>query len=121
MFGSPVCREQVKGRCNSYCYSGDFACDGPDGGAFGRGGTEGAAKGKAGAKAPSDSKAGAPQPDTSPNDCAALARVTPTGLAVKVKSGMPHMAYNTDGFYVRAAACFIAERFKAGPSIGPVV
>jgi len=111
MFGSPVCREQVKDRCNSYCYAGDFACDGPDGGAFGRGGVDGIAKGMMGAKAPSQS--GAPQPDIGPNDCAALAKVNPTGIAVKVKSGIPHLAYSGDGFFIRAAACYIAEKYQA--------
>jgi hypothetical protein len=29
-------------------------------------------------------------------------------------SGQAHMAYNRDGYYVEAAACYIVKKFKAG-------
>jgi hypothetical protein len=111
MFGSPVCQPQVQGRCNSYCYKGDFACDGANGGAFGSGGTKGIALGK-GSMSPKSS--GGPAriaKRATLDEACSNASVEPRGYVPKV-SGMPHMAYNTDGYYVRAAACFVASQFK---------
>jgi hypothetical protein len=114
MFGSPRCPEEVKGRCNSYCYKGDFACDGPTGGAFGSGGTEGAAKGMSGiggAKGvPKGRDAGMKRVIGTEDGCAETSKLEVTGVVPKV-NGMPHMVYSSDGVYVKAAACYIKSQF----------
>ena len=109
MFGSPACPSQVADRCNSYCYKGDFACnDGVSVGKFGLGGTEGfAGKGKGGKGAVS--RVGPQRFEAV--DAACAADVNPKGYVPKV-AGMPHMVYNTDGYYVRAAACYVASQYK---------
>jgi hypothetical protein len=101
MFGSPICQPQVANRCNSYCYKGDFACDGPNGGAFGSGGTKDAAAGMKGGKG-TDVPKGSSGPSLAVeranlDDGCPATNVDPRGYVPKV-SGMPHMAYNTDGY-----------------------
>jgi hypothetical protein len=116
MFGSPACPTQVADRCNSYCYKGDFACnDGVNVGKFGSGGTKGivrkgAPKGKGG-KGASMLMLSLENQRLVADDPGCAANVDPKGYVPKV-SGMPHMAYNTDGYYIQAAACYIASQFK---------
>lgn len=113
MFGSPKCPKEVEGRCNSYCYKGDFACDGPTGGAFGSGGTEGVAKGMGGLKGVPNKGSRATVTRRvmesgivvgAGDSCAEVEKLAVTGVVPKVK-GMPHMAYSSDRLYVKAAAC----------------
>jgi hypothetical protein len=112
MFGSPVCQPQVADRCKSYCYKGDFACDGANGGAFGSGGTKGVALGKGGKGTPRPKDPSGPIKFTKrAEDACSTAGLDPRGYVPKV-SGMPHLAYNTDGYYIRAAACYVASQFK---------
>lgn len=118
MFGSPKCPKEVEGRCNSYCYKGDFACDGPTGVAFGSGGTEGVAKGLDGAKGVPPKGGSGPATITrnvmglgTDDACAEVEKLAVTGVVLKVK-GIPHLVYSSDGVYVRAAACYIKSEFE---------
>jgi hypothetical protein len=100
MFGSPVCQPQVADRCNSYCYKGDFACDGPNGGAFGAGGTKDAMAGLKGGNGIAGLKGlggalAAMKRGVLEDGCAANVEVK--GYVPKA-SGQAHMAYNTDGY-----------------------
>jgi hypothetical protein len=101
MFGSPVCQPQVADRCNSYCYKGDFACDGPKGGAFGAGGTKDAAAGMRGGKwidlSDGPSRSFSALQRASLDDGCPATNADPRGYVPKA-SGIPHMAYNTDGY-----------------------
>jgi hypothetical protein len=122
MFGSPKCPKEVEGRCNSYCYKGDFACDGPTGGAFGSGGTEGVAKGMlgiGGVKGVSKGGAGVKRVlgVRTEDGCAEVSKLEVTGVVPKVK-GMAHMVYASDGVYVRAAACYIKSQFEKLKVVG---
>jgi hypothetical protein len=50
-----------------------------------------------------------------PQTC--LANVQETGFIPRVgsKTGTgPHLSYNADGYMIKAAACYINERYKAG-------
>jgi hypothetical protein len=124
MFGSPACREQVADRCNSYCYKGDFACDGPKGGAFGEGGVNGlklpSGKGPGGKRLERKGPGLMGMPEMSINtvgiqegrlDDACPLIMDVRGHVPKV-SGMPHEAYSADGYYIYAAACYVVNQFK---------
>lgn len=114
MFGSPKCPKEVEGRCNSYCYKGDFACDGPTGGAFGSGGTEGVAKGLGGAEGVPKEGSGSAvvlRGLGADDGCAEVENLAVTGVVPKVK-GIPHMVYSSDGVYLRAAACCVKSQFE---------
>jgi hypothetical protein len=120
MFGSPKCPGEVEGRCNSYCYKGDFACDGPKGGAFGSGGTEGIAKGVEGARSSGGGGGGSAivvGRGTMEDTCAEVGKLAVTGVVPRVK-GMPHMVYSSDGVYVKAAACYIKSQFEKLKVVG---
>jgi Cutinase len=104
MFGSPACPAAVRDRCKSFCHKGDFVCDA-------------AAKGRA-PKLPG----GVPSvltPDRlversldaaeCPKDVPESGYVAKAGLSSGVG---PHLSYNSDGYYVKAAACYIYDRFK---------
>lgn len=126
MFGSPKCPKEVEGRCNSYCYKGDFACDGPTGGAFGSGGTEGVAKGLGGTKGVPPKRGSGPAVmmrrrdvvgKSAEDSCAEVEKLPVTGVVPKVK-GIPHLVYSSDGVYVRAAPCYIKSRFEKLKVVG---
>jgi hypothetical protein len=95
MFGSPVCQPQVADRCNSYCYKGDFACDGPTGGAFGNGGTKDVAAGRRGGAKGSGGASIMVKREPLQDGCAANVEVR--GYVPKA-SGQAHLAYNRDGY-----------------------
>jgi hypothetical protein len=100
MFGSPACPSQVADRCNSYCYKGDFACDGANGGAFGSGGTKGVQAGLKGMGG-SGAKGLGGSPETMMRtvlqDGCPATNIETRGYTPK-GSGMPHMLYNSDGY-----------------------
>jgi pimeloyl-ACP methyl ester carboxylesterase len=110
MFGSPGCPAAVKDRCNSYCNKGDFVCDSAGKGKGGKGkfGGKGFPKG---AKGP---KAGGPvsemvERSIMADECAVEEK------HVARTPGNAHLAYNADGYYVKAAACYINAAYrKAG-------
>jgi hypothetical protein len=106
MFGGQACPSQVAGRCKSFCNAGD-ACMG------------GSAKGVPKAVVPP-----AVPPKASP---VAAAKGTWINLAapnctadveekghqpITVKGESAHTVYNKDGYYVKAAACYIVSQYK---------
>ena len=112
MFGSPPCPAAVRDRCNSYCNKGDFVCDGAGKGKGGKGG-----KGKGGKgfpKGPKGAKSAGPSSEMAErsimaDDCAVEDK------HVAKTPGNAHLAYNADGYYVKAAACYINAAYrKAG-------
>ncbi|KAF2435156.1 alpha/beta-hydrolase [Tothia fuscella] len=136
MFGSPACPGAVKGKCISFCNQGDTVCSSRPGGAppgvsGGGGGAPAAAAEGAAApkmpKMPKMPKGGAPKdmggmPGMSSQehkrsmmavaalpDCATALTWT---TANKGKGG--HMTYNSDGLYVREAACYIKAMYSRG-------
>ncbi|KAF2665598.1 alpha/beta-hydrolase [Microthyrium microscopicum] len=108
MFGSPKCQPQVVGRCNSYCYVGDFACDGPGGGKFGNGGTESL-----------NLRVKREEMEMAVN-CEKLLALKPQGEKSRFASGFggAHMSYAADGVYVQAAACYIKQQFEKSKAAG---
>lgn len=127
MFGSYPCPAAVRDRCNSYCNSGDFVCAGAAGG-----GSQGAAKAgppktgspPAGGVATSEKFANGPNIGERAMEevvrkrqaAASCANYSPDKIKVTgwqaTKGPGGHLGYNTDGHYVYAAACFIADRFS---------
>jgi hypothetical protein len=121
MFGSPPCPATVQDRCHSYCNKGDFVCDRENSGKGGKG-KEGMAPPKADQLTPTrrsvleimaDMEAEGMQPGPKA-DCStygAGAKIEVTGHQA-VKGGNAHLAYNGDGHYVWAAACYAAEQYQ---------
>jgi pimeloyl-ACP methyl ester carboxylesterase len=129
MFGSPPCPAAVKDRCNSYCNAGDGVCS-----------RSTAKAGREISEAIEDSGMSldndlekmlslSADDDDDPerfvlgefddlikrqegSECAKYAGAAISGHQA-VRGGNGHLAYNGDGYYVHAAACFIAEKFAA--------
>jgi hypothetical protein len=137
MFGSPGCPTAVRGRCNSYCNKGDFVCSSNPKGGNNVGG-RGFLKGDGGKGFPPkvggatllalSSPLSRPQRYTLEDmtigtalkkrqqvaDCAKYgpsAGIEATGWDAR-NGGSAHLAYNKDGHYVWAAACYVADAFR---------
>lgn len=132
MFGSPPCPAAVAGKCLSYCNKGDFVrlslisrhsldCDVNRSQVCDR-----AAKGSA-PKFPKGGKSSVIPPgsitpsrrsifaDIGGQACPNTADVQESGwVSVGPQTGAgPHLSYNRDGHFIKAAACYINEKFKA--------
>jgi hypothetical protein len=137
MVGSPPCPSQVANRCKSYCNAGDNICEGGGkGGAKGPKGAGGPPKTGGAPKGGMPKMGGSPKgmggmtsskgdgaPDAPSEirfingetikrqaDCAA--EVEERGHQPKLSGESAHTAYNKDGYYVRAAACFVYNQWK---------
>ncbi|KAF2400701.1 alpha/beta-hydrolase [Trichodelitschia bisporula] len=121
MFGSPPCKDipSVGDRCKSFCNKGDNICDS---GAGGNGGPRVKCSGGAGAGGfGKGAKGGKGLVNIEPFMRAPVNDVWTDALLQQqcgeeekghpVK-GMAHMAYNADGYYIRAAGCYIAKKYK---------
>ncbi|KAF2401112.1 alpha/beta-hydrolase [Trichodelitschia bisporula] len=138
MFGSPNCPAEVKDRCRSYCNQGDGICTGEGNGqekgrCSAAGGKAGSASPKAGGMGPKAPKMGkgaeggalgrmvdfAPPIVEAMDDAEGWQQAQCSGPEVQEKghkavgSEGAHMLYNKDGYYVKAAACFIYNRLQA--------
>lgn len=129
MVGSPQCPANVKAKCKSFCNTGDSICTG-DGGsaAAGRCGTGNGKTTRRSLVVPFEGLeiAGSPVEDDEATklfkrevwkraapECAKIDSEAEHGHAVPGVTGTAsHMAYNSDGFYVRAAACYVAKKFS---------
>jgi hypothetical protein len=139
MVGSPPCPTQVAGRCKSFCNAGDNICEGS--GSKGKGGAGGAPKGMGPAKSPkgmggaakgSGGMSGMPEmgssskneeddddEDTRRKRGNLVTRQAECGAEVQERGHVPaykgegaHLAYNKDGYYIKAAACYVLEQWK---------
>ncbi|KAF1980782.1 carbohydrate esterase family 5 protein [Aulographum hederae CBS 113979] len=117
-FGAPLCLEAygIGARCVTYCHKSDEVCD-----------DEGSVKSKGRCSDPliegptssammrrnefaNDDAA----PQLNPEECTKPARLQPTGL--DVTPAQPHLSYNSDGRYIREAACFVYRQFTIAAS-----
>jgi len=115
MVGSPSCPAAVAGKCKSFCNSGDTICEGTGSGMTGRCNT---AKRSTMAAALANADV---YDETWALTARALGRAPTCGAEPAEKGhkakGSAHMAYNADGFYVEAAACYILAKYKAAGGV----
>ncbi|KAF1809511.1 alpha/beta-hydrolase [Eremomyces bilateralis CBS 781.70] len=120
MVGSPNCPTSVKGKCKSYCNEGDSICSASGTGSSGRCNTRRNAlvdlfqsdpeyvDGVLDLRSTSDLEARA-APDCSQPE--------PAEKGHRASGGSAHLAYSADGFYTRAAACYILRAFTASQGV----
>jgi hypothetical protein len=111
MVGSPPCPAQVAGRCKSYCNAGDNICEGSGKSKGGAGGAPGGAP-----RPPKGKGEDAPAPrlrrDLMAPAAECVADVQERGHQPAYKGEGAHLAYNKDGYYIKAAACYVLEQWK---------
>ncbi|KAK2804590.1 condensin complex subunit Cut3 [Onygenales sp. PD_10] len=120
MVGSPDCPSEVDDRCRSYCNKGDFICDGGLGGIGGIGGGIGGIGGGLGGLFGRRSlgagfkSAGMLKTRQAP-DCSGP---EPEEKGHEAGGGLSaHLAYNEDGFYIYAAACYVQKQYQASGGV----